>query len=318
MAKPPPLRKKTILADKYELIAPAGVGGMATVWKANMLGAAGFRRTVAIKKMHRQFVKDSTYIKMFVEEARVGSQLVHQNVVQVYDFCGDESQGYFLVMEWVDGVSLKTLIESYTRDGQETPWDLVVYVISGVLKGLAAAHDRLDEDGHPSPVVHRDVTPGNILISVQGEAKLSDFGLARADDRDAEQTAPGIIKGKLAYAAPELLAGERATIACDIYGVGVCLWEALAGRRLFQGGNELEVLRQIANGRVPNLLEARPDLPAALCEVVHQTLRLEPEKRPSSAMDMAEELLKVLRRSRVRYFKDRLSEAVRRVRAEAA
>ncbi len=315
MARPPALKKKSVLDGKYELLAPVGVGGMATVWKAQMLGAAGFRRTVAVKKMHRQFSRDDAYIQMFVEEARIGSQLVHHNLVQVYDFCGDETQGYFLVLEWVEGVSFQKLVDFFVAQGHPPPWDLVVFVVSSALKGLSAAHDRLDDEGQPCPVVHRDVTPGNILVSTRGEPKLSDFGLARADDREAEMTAPGIIKGKLAYSAPELLAGERASLAGDIYSMGVCLWEGLAGRRLFRGGNELEVLRKIARGDVPAIDEERDDLPPGLVEIVHQSLRLEPELRPTSAMDMAEQLVKVLRRARVRYFKDRLAEAVRRARA---
>lgn len=288
---------------------------MATVWKAKMQGSAGFHRLVAVKKMRREFSKDDAYVRMFVEEARVGSQLTHQNLVQVYDFCGDESQGYFLVMEWVDGISLGRLIRHFEERGEPAPWDLLCFIMVSTLRGLAAAHDRLDAEGNPCPIIHRDVTPSNIMLGLNGEVKLSDFGLARADDRTMESTQPGVIKGKLGYTAAEVLRGERADERSDVFSMGVCLWEALAGQRLFTAPAELEIYRMICSGQARDLDELRKDLPVGLGAVVMKAISLRAEDRYASSVDMADALVKILRRSPVRYFKDRLAELVRGVAA---
>lgn len=321
MGGPPPLGrvKHKRLDGKYELLAPAGRGGMATVWRARMVGAAGFERTVAVKKMHTELRSDADYLSMFVEEARVGSQLTHSNVVQVYDFCGDAEQGYYLVMEWVEGVSLQRLVRHFTDAGSRPPWDLMVYVLEGIAQGLNAAHDRLDDEGHPCPIIHRDVTPSNILCSVGGQAKLTDFGVARADDRDAnKKTAPGIVKGKLAYTSPEVLKGQRPTESTDVFAVGVCLWESLTGRRLFKANTDVETYRMIIDGNAQALDEIRDDLPPGLSDLCTKTLDPDPAKRPASALDLAEGLGEVLKHAKVRYWRDRLGEAVRQTKAENA
>jgi serine/threonine-protein kinase len=302
-----------LLAGKYELISPAGVGGMATVWKAKMQGAAGFHRLVAVKRMRREFSKDDAYVRMFVEEARVGSQLTHQNLVQVFDFCGDEQQGYFLVMEWVDGISLTTLIRNFVDAGESPPWDLICFIMVSTLRGLAAAHDRLDAEGQPCPIIHRDATPSNIMLGLNGEVKLSDFGLARADDRNTERTEPGVVKGKLGYTAPEVLNGVAADERSDVFSMGVCLWESLAGKRLFAAARELDVYKMICAGDAGDIADERADLPPGLAEEVMKAIHTQPEKRHASAVDMADSLVKILRRSPVRYFKDRLGELVRKV-----
>ena len=211
---------------------------MATVWRGCVRGAAGFARTVAIKRMLPSLSESEDFAAMFVEEARVVADLSHPNIVQVQDFGLDERGGYFIVMEWVEGLDLGRWLFSHRRDRVPTAWQSVVTVGAAIARALYCAHERVDGEGRPAPVFHRDVTPSNILIDVYGVPKLSDFGLARAMDR-ITLTTPGVVKGKLAYVAPELVGGHKASSASDVYSLGVVLWEALAGRRLFEAGNAL-------------------------------------------------------------------------------
>ena len=214
-----------LIDGKYQLVEVAGEGGMATVYKAVQKGAAGFQRTVAIKHIRPEYRALKNYIDMFIEEARVGSELQHPNIVQVHDFVGEDNS-YYLVMEWVEGIDLGAFIR-INRDAK-TPiaWPLAVAMGIGTLRGLAAAHSRLAPDGTPSPVIHRDVSPHNVLLGINGVVKLSDFGLAKARDRIASLTAPGTVKGKLSYLAPEVTYGKPNTPQSDLFGVG-----SVIGRR---------------------------------------------------------------------------------------
>src|SRR5678815_588963 len=167
-------------------------------YKAVTKGAAGFQRTVAIKHIKPEYRALKNYVDMFIGEARVGSELAHPNIVQVHDFIADQGS-YYLVMEWVEGIDLGHFIRAHRQDGLHVEWPLVVAIGIGTLRGLGAAHMRRAPDGTPSPVIHRDVTPHNVLLGTSGVVKISDFGLARARDRVASMTAPGTVKGKLNY-----------------------------------------------------------------------------------------------------------------------
>ena len=248
-----------LVDGKYELVELAGEGGMATVYKAVARGAAGFSRTVAVKKLKAELRAIRNYIDMFVEEARVGSDLAHPNIVQVYDFCGDVGGSYYLVMEWVEGMDLGRFNRAYNEFGQRTPWQMIAGVGIGTLRGLGAAHERLKPDGTLAPVIHRDVSPHNILLGVNGVVKLSDFGLARARDRVFSLTAPGTVKGKLSYLSPEVTYGQSATPLSDLFAMGTVLWEALAGQRLFEGKSDLDVFKLIRNCEIRPLAPLRPD-----------------------------------------------------------
>jgi hypothetical protein len=185
---------------------------------------------------------------MFVEEARVSAQLAHPNIVQVYDF-GQEGPRYFLVMEWVDGLSLAHFVRLATDHGVRVPWPFVAMVGLEALRGLAAAHEKVDAFGRATPIFHRDVTPQNILLGLNGSAKLADFGLARATDR-ARMTAPDIVKGKVGYLAPELVQNPEPTAQSDLYALGIVMWQALSGRRLFEGKDDIEVFVAASRGEV--------------------------------------------------------------------
>jgi serine/threonine-protein kinase len=284
-----------IIDGKYELVELAGEGGMATVYKGIVRGAAGFSRTVAVKKIKNEFRAIRNYIDMFVEEARVGSDLAHPNIVQVYDFCTDDEGAYYLIMEWVEGLDLGTFIKSYRELGQSTPWPLIVAVGIGSLRGLGAAHERQREDGTVAPVIHRDVSPHNILLGANGVVKLTDFGLARARDRVYSLTAPGTVKGKLSYLSPEVSLGKQATPQSDLFGMGTVLWEALSGMRLFDARTDLEVFKQIRNCEIRPLGRLRPDVPVELVAAIEQALKKDPNDRYASARQMAFALAEILK-----------------------
>jgi serine/threonine-protein kinase len=286
-----------VVDGKYELVELAGEGGMATVYKALARGAAGFSRTVAVKKLKRELRAIRNYIDMFVEEARVGSDLAHPNIVQVYDFCGDAEGSYYLVMEWVEGMDLGRFNKGFTEFGARTPWPMIASVGIGTLRGLGAAHERLKPDGTLAPVIHRDVSPHNILLGVNGVVKLTDFGLARARDRVFSLTAPGTVKGKLSYLSPEVTYGQPATPLSDLFAMGTVLWESLAGQRLFEGKTDLDVFKQIRNCEIKPLKPLRPDLPDDLIAIIDRSLLADPAKRFPSARTMAFELAEVLKRA---------------------
>jgi serine/threonine-protein kinase len=286
-----------VVDGKYELVELAGEGGMATVYKAQARGAAGFSRTVAVKKLKRELRAIRNYIDMFVEEARVGSDLAHPNIVQVYDFCGDAEGSYYLVMEWVEGMDMGRFNKAFTEFGARTPWPMVAGIGIGTLRGLGAAHERLKPDGSLAPVIHRDVSPHNILLGVNGVVKLTDFGLARARDRVYSLTAPGTVKGKLSYLSPEVTYGQPATPLSDLFAMGTVLWESLAGQRLFEGKTDLDVFKLIRNCEIRPLKPLRPDVPDDLIAIIDRSLLADPAKRFPSARSMAFELAEVLKRA---------------------
>jgi eukaryotic-like serine/threonine-protein kinase len=289
-----PTTRTLLVAGKYELLEPAGEGGMAVVWRARMHGAAGFSRAVAVKKLKPTIANAPEHVAMFVEEARVGAELSHPNIVQVVDFVGDADGSYCLITEWVEGVDLSRFLRAYRKRGERMAWATATAVAVGALRGLAAAHERNTPTGVAAPVIHRDVSPHNILLGLDGVVKLSDFGLARALDRLTSVTAPGIVKGKLSYLAPEILKGSSATVATDLFSMGAVMWEMFAGRPLFEGSADVEVFEMIRNGQVRPLAPERPGLPEPIVRVVERALAIEPVDRPESARAMANELAATL------------------------
>jgi serine/threonine-protein kinase len=282
--------KSQHIAGKYELLERAGEGGMAVVWRAVMHGAAGFSRPVALKQMKPQLRQDARQVAMFVEEARLGACLLHPNVAQVLDFVEDAEGSYWLVTEWVDGLDLGSLLRYYRTRKERIPWPLITLIGIEALHGLAAAHERHAADGTPVPVVHRDVSPQNILLGIGGAVKLSDFGLARARDRTSVLTTPGFIKGKLGYLAPELVGGAQASPQSDLFAMASVLWESLAGHPLFTGTNDREVMRAIHRGQVPPVSGERPGLPKMLTFAIGRALSRLPAERYATASTMARDL----------------------------
>lgn len=281
-------REPKIIAGRYELIDVAGTGGMAAVWRG-VFRHEGKQTPVAVKRILVNIAKDPTVVALFQEEARVGRELRHPNIVQVIDYGKDETGSSFMVMEWVEGLDFFDYMRSFHGAKVHVPWQAVAAIGYQSLRGLVAAHERVDSEGRVRAVIHRDLTPSNILVGVDGIVKVADFGLARATDR-ATMTFPNIIKGKLSYTAPELLRGKKANEQSDIYSLGVTMWEALAARKLFHGKNNVEVLRAIRQDSIPALAKFRPDTPAELIDIVHRAVVRDLPQRWSSARDMAESL----------------------------
>ncbi len=265
---------------------------MACVYRAITHGAAGFQRMVALKRVHDHLAGSTEFVRMFIEEARISSELDHSNIVQVHDF-GVDSGGYYLVMEWVDGLHLGHYAASFKRRGEVAPWRFVASIGAQVLAALASAHERVNGQGILSPVIHRDVTPHNVLLSVQGVVKLADFGLARAMDR-ARMTNPDVLKGKLSYLAPELVQAKPASPQSDLYAVGISLWETLSGERLYAADTDAERIRKVREAEVPAIDSKRDDLPDGLIAIVNCALERDPEQRFRSAHEMEHALLRLM------------------------
>jgi serine/threonine-protein kinase len=289
----------TIIGGRYQLVDTVAEGGLSTLWQGVSRSSEVFARPVAVKVMKRAFsAVGGPYLNMFLEEARIGAQLQHGNLVQVLDFlveAGPQGPVYCLVMEWIDGLDLKTLIKINTAAGTQLPWQLVATVGIGVLRGLAAAHARTLPDGTLAPILHRDVSPQNVLLGIHGGIKLADFGMARARDRIAEHTAPGFVKGTLSYMAPEILMGKEATARSDLFSLGCTLWESLAGERLFHAPSDAQVIDMIRGGKIRSLAERRPDIPQRIVAAVHRALAMDPKDRFASARAMATDIGEILR-----------------------
>ncbi len=295
---PPPPKPAGRIDRRYELIEVAGRGGMAVVWRALHHGPGGFRRIVAVKQMHMHLEALPLYRDLFSEEARIGSLLTDPNIAQVFDFVSEDNRLY-LVMEYVHGIDLATLIRFYsTIRNKRVPWPVVSAVGIGALRGLSAAHERTLGPGEVEPIVHRDVSPHNILVNTKGMAKLIDFGLCFSRDRSIDDTDPGMAKGKLAYLAPEIVRGGRPTPLTDQFAIGSVLWETLTGRRAFEANNDVETYERVANAQIEPLSRHRPDVPKRLREAVHKALSLDPADRFRDTRQMAHALGNILKTHR--------------------
>ncbi len=261
-----------------------GRGGAATVHIGRLMGPIGFSRTVAIKKMHESVAGDDEVVAMFLDEARLTGRIRHPNVVQVLDVLAIESE-IFLIMEYVHGESLSTLLRVLQARNQPLPARIAVQILRDVLYGLHAAHEARNDRGQPLDLVHRDVSPQNILVGGDGISRILDFGIAKAVDR-IQDTHTGQLKGKVSYMAPEQLLGQPIDRRVDVYAAGLVLWEALAGRRLFLGDSSGHVMYRVLRGEIPELL----DVQAPVRDVVNRAIERDPNSRYATAFDFARAL----------------------------
>ena len=280
------------MADsRYRITERVASGGMAEVFKGVAESMQGFRKNIAIKRILPALTQNKKFVAMFLDEARLSLSLQHANVVQVFDI-GHSEDTYFIVMEYVDGVDLKALIEWRRRLGKRLPIAVTLNIINEICKGLAYAHELVNpETGRPVGIVHRDISPPNVLISRQGEVKLADFGLAKATSQ-LESTEPGVVKGKMSYLSPEAARGEEVDSRADIFSVGILLYELLTGKRLFYGETDYQTVELVRNANVPPIRAQNPDVEQELEDVVRKALARKVEDRFQSATDLQEELAK--------------------------
>lgn len=290
---------EALLVGRYMLHRKIARGGMASIHIARLMGDVGFSRIVAAKRMHPELADDDEFVAMFLDEARIASKVHHRNVVPVLDVVtlGEE---VMLVQEYIHGAPLSLLLQNATASGSHVPVPVAVAIASQVLAGLHAAHETTDEMGQRLDIIHRDVSPQNIIVGTDGSARLLDFGVAKAS-ASAHITRKGTFKGKLGYSAPEQIRGE-ATRQSDIYSLGVVLWEMLVGKRLHANVNgEPQLIAQIMSGKNPTLTEAldadrgwigpyRWSQIEALEPIVRKSLDVATRRRWATAADMEEAL----------------------------
>ncbi|MCB9587225.1 MAG: serine/threonine protein kinase [Polyangiaceae bacterium] len=287
----PPATDSAERIGRYEVISEIARGGMATVYLAHLGGLGGFRRLVAIKRLHPHLASEPQFVSMFLDEARLVAEIRHPNVVPTLDI-SDTMQGLCLVMEYIDGAPLTKLLKQAAKQKRGVNPRVAIRVMLDSLAGLHAAHELRDHEGLPLNLVHRDVSPHNLLVGSDGHTRLLDFGVARARQR-LTQTRVGEMKGKLAYMAPEQASGRAIDRRTDVFAAGIVLWECLAGARLFYGANEADTLSRLMTQNIPPLSEFSQNTPSALDAVVGKALARDPDERFSSAADFAAELERV-------------------------
>lgn len=269
--------------DRYEMLCPIAEGGMASVWVARLRGKRGFEKLVAIKTILPKFAQDPRFERMFLDEAAVAARIEHANVAQVLDL-GEEHDVLYIAMELIDGDSLQKLHHVTQKRGITIPTGVLLRILSDTCGGLHAAHELRGDDGEPLGVVHRDVSPQNILVSMRGTAKLIDFGIAKARDRVSEDTTHGMMKGKIHYMPPEQALGRPVDRRADVWAVGAILYSFLAGRPVYEGENQLATLHLLASGRPP--LPLPPTVHPAVNALVMRALAHAPEDRYPTVDEM--------------------------------
>lgn len=270
--------------QRYRVIEKLASGGMAEVFRAESAGVEGFKKQVAIKRVLPHLSEKKKFISMFLDEARLSAHLSHSNVAQVFDI-GVGDNAFFIVMEYVDGADLKAVIESVRARGRDFPLEEACFIALKICEGLAYAHELSDGDGHALHIVHRDVSPPNVLITKHGEVKIVDFGLAKASSQ-LEKSEPGIIKGKFSYLSPEAAQGLEVDHRTDIFAVGIILWEMLAGRRLFLGETDYATVKQVQQAVVPPITQLNHRVPPDLETILARALARDPEQRYQSAREL--------------------------------
>lgn len=274
--------------QRYRVVDRLEAGGMAEVFRGEALSVQGFKKQVAIKRVLPHLAQNKSFISMFLDEARLGARLNHANVVSVFDI-GAADDTYFIVMEFVDGCNLKAVIEQYRQMGRRVGVKESVYICMETCKGLSYAHEIVDDDGELLHIVHRDISPPNILLSKRGEIKVTDFGLAKASTQ-LEKTDPGVVKGKFSYLAPEAALGEAVDARADIFAVGIVLWEMLAGRRLFLGETDYQTVKLVQQANIPSLSRLNPDVDQDLEDVLAKALTRDPADRYEDAREFGDAL----------------------------
>ncbi|HEY8427459.1 MAG TPA: protein kinase, partial [Sandaracinaceae bacterium] len=296
-------------ASTYLLLDRIAVGGMAEVYRAKSLGIEGFEKIVAMKRILPALAEDPEFVAMFVQEAKIAVQLSHANIVPIYEL-GKIGGAHFIAMEYVWGKDLRQILRRFARIGQPMPPPMAAWIVSKVLEGLDYAHRKRGPDGRPLAIIHRDVSPRNVLVSYDGLVKLIDFGIAKAAGR-ATQTQAGVIKGKLAYMSPEQVTGQPLDHRSDVFAASALFWELLTGRQLFGGGSDIEVLDRVREARAVPPSTVAPHVPPPLDAVIMKGLARDVNDRWQTAGEMQEAIMRFLVLSRPPYGTSDLSHWMR-------
>ncbi|MBX3271687.1 MAG: protein kinase [Sandaracinaceae bacterium] len=300
---------------RFTLCEEIGAGGMATVYLAKMRLAAGLERHVAIKTIHSHLAKQQAFVDMFLDEAKIASHISHPNVCAVYDF-GDVSGLYYIAMEYLVGAPLIEVVNAIAEAGDDSLLETVPYlaarIIADAAEGLHAAHTLRGGDGKPLHVIHRDVSPQNLFVTHEGSVKVVDFGCAKALER-VTQTNTGVLKGKVAYAAPEQLRGENVDARVDVFALGVCLWECLTLRNLFRRDNAILTAQAVLNDAIPLANEGAEWVPKPLAAIAAKALARDPSQRFESAREMGRALRGFIAGSGVTFESAEVAEVMQRL-----
>ncbi len=278
--------------QRYRVVEKLESGGMAEVFRAESEGLQGFRKQVAIKRVLPHLSEKKNFISMFLDEARLSAQLSHSNCVQVFDI-GVGDNAFFIVMEFVDGANLKSLAEALRKLGQDFPVPSAAFIAQEICKGLTYAHELTDQHGMPLNLVHRDMSPPNVLITKFGEVKIVDFGLAKASSQ-LEKSEPGIIKGKFSYLSPEAAMGQEVDWRTDIFAVGIILWELLANQRLFLGETDFQTVKKVQQAVIPSISQINRKVPPELERIVNRALAKDVKARYQTARELGQDLIRFL------------------------
>ena len=279
------------MRERYTITERLDQGGMAEVFRGVAEGIEGFKKSVAIKRILPNLTKNQKFVSMFLDEARLSLFLQHANIVAVFDISKTADNAYFLVMEYVDGANLKALMERQKARGKRIDVGQAIYLMNECCKALNYAHNlEHPETGQPLGIVHRDISPPNILLSKMGEVKLVDFGLAKANSQ-IESTDPGVVKGKFSYLSPEAASGLEVDARADVFAVGIILWEMFTGRRLFFGDTDYQTVELVRQARVPSIQALNPEIDAELESIVRKALARDPADRYQHAADLGEALV---------------------------
>jgi eukaryotic-like serine/threonine-protein kinase len=269
---------------KYSLLNRIAVGGMAEVFLARQEGLEGFEKTICIKRIRPHLTTQPNFVQMFLNEAKLAAQLNHPNIVQIYDL-GRVNDSYFIAMEYISGRDMSRIIPKAEKAGIPFPMIYALRIASNVCEGLYFAHTKTDAYGNPLNIVHRDITPENILVSFSGTVKIVDFGIAKANTQ-LEQTRAGEIKGKLSYMSPEQCMGHQLDARSDIFSFGSVIYEWITGYKLFTGENEMAILKSIIDGKIYPPSYFKEDVPEAVERILMKALEKDRTKRYQSAWEM--------------------------------